>query len=528
VVVHISLIHTIKHLNLLKSLFSMSDKNTNHNNNQNAKANSKDESKDLGITVKKSEDFSEWYQQAMLKSEFADYSAVSGCIVYRPDSYAIWEKIVRVSDDKLKKLGVKNSYFPLLIPEKLLTKETTHLEGFTPEVAWVTHAGDTKLDEKLAIRPTSETIMYDSYSKWVRSHRDLPLKLAQWNNVVRWEFKHPVPFLRGREFLWVEGHTVFATKEEAEHEGVDIIKVWEDVLKDYLAVAFFTGVKSRKETFAGAEYTISLESVLPNGRAIQGPDFHHDGQIFAKAYDIKFLNKNGEQEYAYQNTWAITTRMIGVMLGIHGDDKGVIVPPRIAATHIVIVPILFEDSAEKVLAKCQELKDELTSHKYHEFNFEIIVDDRAYSPGWKFNQWELKGVPLRIEIGPKDLDKGHVVMVRRDTRAKEFVKFSDVLSKSKEMLDAIQLQLFENSKRLMDSTITMVDKLEDAKTAIEGKKIVLAPYCDDGNCEDYVKEETGGAKILNSPLHQKDSETSELKCIRCGKPAKLFHFGKSY
>jgi len=488
----------------------------------------KDDAKELGITVKKSDDFSEWYQQAMLKSELADYSAVSGCIVYRPDSYAIWEKIVKVSDDRLKKSGVRNCYFPLLIPEKLLTKESSHLEGFSPEVAWVTHAGDTELDERLAIRPTSETIMYDSYSKWIRSHRDLPLRLAQWNNVIRWEFKHPVPFLRGREFLWVEGHTVFATKKEAEDEGVDIINIWEDVLKNYLAVAFFTGKKSRKETFAGAEYTISLESVLPNGRAIQGPDFHHDGQIFSKAYDIKFLNKNGEQEYAYQNTWAITTRMIGVMLGIHGDDKGVIIPPRIAPTHIVIVPILFDSTMEKVLAKCNELKDELIKHKYHDFNISVILDDRNYSPGWKFNQWELKGVPLRIELGPKDLEKGHVVVVRRDTGKKEFVKFGDIIETSKKMLDEMQSALYENSKKIMESAMIEVNTLDDAKRCIDEKKIVLAPYCDDGECEDFIKEETGGAKILNSPLSQKESDTADLKCIRCGKPARLFYFGKSY
>lgn len=258
--------------------------------------------KAIGITVKKSDDFSEWFTQSIIKSELADYSAVSGCIVYRPDSYLVWEKITRLTDVKLKKSGVKNSYFPLFIPERLLMKEATHLEGFSPEVAWVTHAGDTQLEEKLAIRPTSETIMYDSYSRWIRSWRDLPLRLAQWNNVVRWEFKHPVPFLRGREFLWVEGHTVFATKQESVDEGKEIVDIWEDVLKNYLATASFTGMKSKKETFAGAEYTISLESVLPNGKAIQGPDFHHDGQIFSKAYDIKFLNKDGEQEFAYQNT----------------------------------------------------------------------------------------------------------------------------------------------------------------------------------------------------------------------------------
>jgi prolyl-tRNA synthetase len=492
-------------------------------NKVNKEAKEETNTKDIGITVKKSDDFSEWYQQCILKAEFADYTAVSGCIVYRPDSYLIWEKIVRIVDQKLKKSGVKNSYFPLFIPERLLMKEATHLEGFSPEVAWVTHAGDTKLDEKLAIRPTSETIMYDSYSKWIRSWRDLPLRLAQWNNVVRWEFKHPVPFLRGREFLWVEGHTVFATKEESVDESREITDIWEDILKNYLATAFFTGKKSKKETFAGAEYTISLESVLPNGKAIQGPDFHHDGQIFAKAYDIKFLNKNGEQEYAYQNTWAITTRMLGVLFGIHGDDKGVIIPPRIAINHVVIVPILFENSMEKVLKKCEEIKEELSKTKYHDEHLSVIIDDRDYKPGYKFNHWELKGMPLRIELGPKDLDKDSVIIARRDTAKKISVKMSDINSKVKELLDSIQSNLYNNSVKIMNDTIVETNDLETFKKFIDEKKIVFAPFCNNPECEGNIKDMTG-AKSLNSPLEKKSG-----KCFSCGAQAdNWFYFGKSY
>ena len=481
-------------------------------------------SEELGITVKKAEDFSEWYQQAIIKAEFADYSAVSGCIVYRPGSYAIWEKLVSVCDRRLKKLGVKNSYFPLFIPERLLLKEKTHLEGFSPEVAWVTHAGDTKLDERLAIRPTSETIMYDSYAKWIRSWRDLPLKLAQWNNVVRWEFKHPVPFLRGREFLWVEGHTVFATRQEAEKESEDIVKIWEDVLNEYLAVASLTGKKSTKETFAGAEYTISLESVLPNGRAIQGPDFHYDGQIFSKAYDIKFLNKEGGQEHAYQNTWAITTRMLGVMLGIHGDDKGLIIPPRIAPIHIVIVPILFDNSMEKVLSRCNELREELSRHKYHDFGLEVIIDDSQYKPGFKFNHWELRGVPLRIELGPKDLEKQQAIIARRDTSEKIIVRVSEISEKVKEILDSIQQNLYERSRKALQDSIAQTDNLEDFKKLIDEKKIVLAPFCNNPECEEKIKELTG-AKSLNSPLDGK----TDKPCFACSaKSERSFYFGKSY
>ncbi len=483
------------------------------------------EQKDIGITVKKSEDFSEWYQQVILKSEFADYSAVSGCIVYRPESYLIWEKIQRIVDARLKKLGIKNCYFPLFIPERLLKKEATHLEGFSPEVAWVTHAGDTELDEKLAIRPTSETIMYDSFARWIRSWRDLPLRTAQWNNVVRWEFKHPVPFLRGREFLWVEGHTVFASKAEAEHEGLEITQIWEDVLKEYLAVAFFTGRKSKKETFAGAEYTISLESVLPNNKAIQGPDFHHDGQIFAKAYDIKFLNKNGENEFAYQNTWAISTRMLGVMFGIHGDDNGVIVPPRVAITHVAIVPILYDDTMDQVLKECRKLQEELSSTMYHGETLGVLIDDSNYKPGWKYHHWELKGVPLRIEFGPKDLEKKQAVLVRRDTGVKITVPLHEVTAKAKEILDEMQEHLYQKSVAIMNTAIITVHDMAAFEKALDERMIVYAPFCNSPACEDQIKAQTG-AKTLNSPLEQKNSE---MKCVSCGSVTKeYFYFGRSY
>ncbi|MBW2984422.1 proline--tRNA ligase, partial [Candidatus Woesearchaeota archaeon] len=279
--------------------------------------------KQVGITAKK-ENFSEWYTQVIQKADLADYSDVSGCIVFKPNSYAIWERIVAEVDKRIKKLGVKNAYFPLFIPEKFLKKEQAHVKGFSPEVAWVTQAGGSKLDERLAVRPTSETIMYDSYSKWIRSWKDLPLRLNQWNNVVRWEFKHPVPFLRTREFLWNEGHTAFATKQEAEKEIQDIINMYKEVLEKYLALPGIIGKKTEKEKFAGAEYTVSIELLMPNGRAIQGPDAHSDGQNFAKAFNISFLDQNEKKQYVWQNTWAITTRMLGIMIAIHGDDKGAV------------------------------------------------------------------------------------------------------------------------------------------------------------------------------------------------------------
>lgn len=295
-----------------------------------------------GLTVKKEENFSEWYTQLVQKAELADYTSVSGCIVFRPTSWQIWEKIRDEVDKRIKKMNVKNVNFPLFIPEHLLSKEQEHVKGFSPEVAWVTQAGNTKLAERLAVRPTSEAIMYDSFARWIRSWRDLPLKYNQWSNVVRWEFKHPIPFFRTREFIFNEGHTVFATKKEAEAESMQIINMYKEILEKFLAVPGLVGKKTDKEKFAGAEYTITIESYLPNGKAIQGPDFHHDGQNFAKAYNIKFLNKNGKEEYAWQNTWAISTRMLGVMISLHSDNRGLVLPPKIAPNKIVIIPVRFE------------------------------------------------------------------------------------------------------------------------------------------------------------------------------------------
>jgi len=334
-----------------------------------------------GVTAEKDE-FSEWFTQIMLKADLADYTSVSGAIVFKPTAYAIWEKIKEEVDSRFKKLGIQNTYFPLLISEKTFSREKEHVKGFSPEVAWVTHVGNTKLSERLAIRPTSETIMYESYAKWIRSWRDLPLKYNQWNNVVRWEFKHPIPFLRTREFLWNEGHTVFATKKEAEGEGKDIIGIYDEVCRNYLALPSLIGRKTEKEKFAGAEYTISMEYFMPNGKAIQGPDFHHDGQKFAKAYGIKFLNKEGKEEFAWQNTFAITTRMLGVMFAVHSDEKGLVLPPNIAPTQIVIVPILFGKGDDGVLKMAKEVKKIWGSG--------VILDEREeHKPGFKFNEWEL-------------------------------------------------------------------------------------------------------------------------------------------
>jgi len=476
--------------------------------------------KELGIGVKKEENFSEWYTQVIQKAELADYSLVSGCMIFRPYSYAMWEILQKAVDERLKKMGVQNAYFPLFIPENLFKKEQEHVEGFSPEVAWVTQAGEKELDERLAVRPTSETIMYESYSKWIRSWRDLPLKINQWNNVVRWEFKHPVALLRTREFLWNEGHTVYATREEAEKERELIIGMYRDILKEYMALHGLIGKKTEKEKFAGAVYTVSIEFLLPNGRVVQGPDFHFDGQNFAKAFDIKFLNKDGKMEYAWQNTWAITTRMLGVMIAVHGDDKGLVLPPKIAPIQIVIVPIIYEGTKEKVLEKANEIKELLSEYR-------IKLDDREeHTPGWKFNEWELKGVPIRIEIGPKDVEQNEVVVVRRDTLEKMKIGFDVLKEKISEILEKMQNDMYEKSKKFIEENIVEVKSWDEfIKYAKEGK-ILFAPFCGVPECEEEIKEKSGGITTRCIPFKQPKFEGN---CINCNRKAKFMcYFAKTY
>ncbi|MFC1722535.1 proline--tRNA ligase [Nanoarchaeota archaeon] len=476
----------------------------------------------LGMTSKKDADVSKWYTEVIQKADLMSYTDVSGCIIFKPYAYQMWEIIKAEVDKRFKAIGIQNAYFPLLIPEKHLSREAEHVAGFAPEVAWVTHAGETKLDERLAIRPTSETIMYPAYSEWIRSWRDLPLRINQWNNVVRWEFKHAVPFLRTREFLWNEGHTVFATEVEAEAEREPIINIYLEVLKDIMAIYGSPGFKSQKEKFAGAVYTCSIESFLPIGKAIQGPDFHFDGQKFAKAYDIKFRDQDDKEQYAWQNTFAITTRMLGVMIMMHGDDNGLILPPPIAPTQIVIVPILRGNDDKAILDRCDQIKEEL-SKKYR-----VFLDDREqHTPGWKFNEWELKGVPLRIEVGPKDLDSDQAVLVRRDNKKKEFIKTKDIVETADIMLADMHSVLFRQSESNFKDAVIHAKDMEQLKDAVSNKKLALVPYCDDGECEEFIKEECDGGKTLNSPIDMPVEKNT--KCIRCDKEAKMnIYIGKSY
>lgn len=476
------------------------------------------EKKELGITADK-DDFSEWFTQLMLKADLADYSDVSGCMVLKPGSYEIWEKIKDEVDKRFKKLGIQNCSFPLLIPEKLFSLEKEHVQGFSPEVAWVTEAGGSKLNERLAIRPTSETIMYPSYAKWIRSWRNLPLRYNQWNNCVRWEFRHPVPFFRTREFLWNELHTCLATEKEAMDEGKQILDIYSDVCENIMALYGMTGKKTDQEKFAGGVASWKIHNILPSGRVIEGSCFHHDGQNFSKVYNIKFLDENGKEQYVWQNTYAISTRMLGTMFAIHSDEKGLIMPPKIAIHQIVIIPILFDDTKKQVLKKANEIAGKLKE-------FSAFVDDREnYKPGFKFNDWELKGIPIRIEIGPKDLENDSVIVARRDNGKKDVIKISELQKKIPAMLDDIQKSLFEKSKKLFKEKVAKAKSLDELKKLINDKKVGIVPMCKNPECEDIMKAETKGAKALFIAEEKVKSE----KCIICGKKAEYFIYsGKSY
>ena len=474
-----------------------------------------------GLTIKKEENFSEWFAQMVVKSGLADYSSVSGCIIFRPLSYEIWEKIKEECDKRFKKIGIKNVYFPLLIPEKLFSKEQEHVEGFTPEVAWVTETGNSKLKERLAIRPTSEAIMYESYAKWIRSWRDLPLKYNQWNNVIRWEFNNPVLFLRTREFLWNEGHTVFATQKQALKEAGQIIKIYKEVVEKFLALPGIYGRKTEKEKFAGAVFSEKIHYMLPNGKVIEGPCFHHDGQNFAKAYKIKFKNEFGKEEYVWQNTFAISTRMLGTMFAIHSDNKGLIIPPKVASNQVVIIPILFDKTKNKVLKKAKEIKKMLGK-------FSPILDKREdYSPGWKYSEWELKGIPLRIEIGPKDLEKNQVIIVKRNDSKKHAIKISNLKKEIPKLLDEIQDELYKDAEKLLKSNTAKSENKKQVIELIKNKKMVITPMCNSKKCENILKSETSGAKTLF--IDPKNTSVKNKKCIVCNKPADYWvYIGKSY
>ncbi|GLJ11146.1 hypothetical protein SUGI_0144460 [Cryptomeria japonica] len=438
----------------------------------------------LGLSVKKDENFGDWYSEVVVQGEMIEYYDVSGCYILRPWSYSIWDSLKDFFDAEIKKMGIKNSYFPLFVSEKALTKEKNHIEGFAPEVAWVTKSGETNLEMPIAIRPTSETVMYPIFSKWIRGHRDLPLKLNQWCNVVRWEFKHPTPFIRSREFLWQEGHTAFATKEEADEEVLAILELYRKIYEEFLGVPVIKGKKSEVEKFAGGLYTTTVEAFIPNtGRGIQGATSHCLGQNFAKMFEIIFENEKGERSMVWQNSWAYTTRTIGVMVMIHGDDKGLVLPPRVAPLQAIVIPVPYKDAdTQAILEECIKTVQTLRAA-----GIRIEEDLRDnYSPGWKYSHWELKGVPLRIEIGPKDLANKQVRVVRRDSFVKEDVPLGQLTERVGELLEKIQSDMFERAKLKRDSCIKKVENWDEFMCALNDKMMVLAPWCDEPDVEEDI------------------------------------------
>jgi prolyl-tRNA synthetase len=469
-----------------------------------------------------SQDFGRWYIDVVRRAELADYSPVKGCMVIRPYGYAIWELMQQALDKRFKATGHVNAYFPLFIPESLLMKEAEHVEGFAPQVAWVTQGGNEPLEERLVVRPTSETIIGTMYAKWVQSWRDLPILINQWANVVRWE-KVTRLFLRTTEFLWQEGHTAHETAEEAEKETRQMLAVYKDFAETELAMPVVDGKKTESEKFAGADHTYSIEALMRDGRALQAGTSHNLGQNFAKGYEIKFQARDKSVQYAWTTSWGVSTRMIGGVIMTHGDDGGLILPPRIAPYQVVVVPIPRGNWKETVLPKAQAIRDQLVA-----LGIRVHIDDReSQTPGWKFNEWELRGVPLRMEIGPKDLEKSQVVLARRDTRTKSFVPMEGLPAAVEQMLETIQSALFERAVTFRDEHTTATDSYDEFKQIMDGRPgFVIAPWCGSASCEAEIKTETQ-ATIRNIPFTGAPAEGKT--CVRCGAPA-IVHawFAKAY
>ena len=463
------------------------------------------------------EDFARWYTDVVIKAELIDYTSVRGCMVIRPYGYAIWENIQHILDTMFKETGHSNVYMPMFIPESLLQKEKDHVEGFAPEVAWVTHGGHEELEEKLCVRPTSETLFCEHYKNIIQSHRDLPKLYNQWCSVVRWE-KTTRPFLRSREFLWQEGHTIHATAEEAEKETIQMLNVYADFCEKYLCMPVVKGRKTDKERFAGAEDTYTIEALMHDGKALQSGTSHYFGDGFAKAFGIQYSDKSNNLAYPHQTSWGCTTRLIGAVIMTHGDDNGLVLPPAIAPVQVMIVPIAMHkegvaDKAKEVLASIKKF-------------CRADIDLRDQTPGWKFAEHEMKGVPLRLEIGPKDIENGQCVLVRRDTREKIFVPLAELETKIPELLDNIAKNLFDTAAARRDRMTYIATNLDEmVKIADEKPGFIKAMWCGDRECEDKLKE-TAGVTSRCIPFEQ---EELDGKCVCCGKPAKkMVYWGKAY
>lgn len=479
-------------------------------------------SKELGITVKKADDLSEWYTQVIAKAQLADYSSAKGFIVVMPYGFSIWENIKSHFDQKIKAIGHQNAYFPLLIPERLLKKESEHFEGFIPEVFWVTHSGNTELGERLAVRPTSETIINEAYSRWVKSWRDLPVLINVWNSVVRAEITSTKPFIRTTEFLWQEGHTVHGTEKEAEHEVMTILDIYRQLIEEQLAIPVLVGKKTEREKFKGAVYTTTLEAMMPDGKAIQMGTSHHLGQNFSRPFEIKYLGKDEKEHFAWTTSWGISWRLIGAMIMTHGDDKGLVIPPRVAPIQVVFVPIHYKESDKTVILQTiDNIAKTLVKHAIR-----IFVDDREqYTPGWKYHEWEMKGVPLRVEIGPRDIQSKQVTVVRRDTGKKLAITESDAVNQIIRILSEIQDSLYRKAREIETSLTTEAHDMDEFKRLISSKGgFVKAFLSDNKDCEERIKIETG-ATVRIVPL----TPTTTGKCVYCRAPgSREAVFARSY
>lgn len=462
------------------------------------------------------EDFTQWYTDVVKKAELMDYSSVKGCMIFKPNGYAIWENIQKNLDAMFKETGVENVYMPMFIPESLLQKEKDHVEGFAPEVAWVTQGGLETLQERLAVRPTSETLFCELFSKTVQSHRDLPKVYNQWCSVVRWE-KTTRPFLRSSEFLWQEGHTVHATAEEAEARTVQMLNIYADFCEKYLAIPMVKGRKTDKEKFAGAEATYTIEALMHDGKALQSGTSHNFGDGFAKAFGIQYTDKDNKLKYVHQTSWGMTTRLIGALIMVHGDNSGLVLPPRIAPVQVCIVPVMQKKPG--VLDKAFEIKEVLS-------NFRVKVDDSDKSPGWKFSEQEMRGIPLRIEMGPRDIEANQAVLVRRDNGEKITVSLDEIDVRVGELLEIIQKEMLERARKHRDSHTTVALNYDEFKDAVANKPgFIKAMWCGNQECEDKIKEETTATSRC-MPFEQE--HLSDV-CVCCGRPAKaMVYWGKAY
>ena len=461
-------------------------------------------------------DFAQWYTDVVKKAELTDYSSVKGCMIIKPAGYAIWENIQKELDRRFKETGVENVYMPMFIPESLLEKEKDHVEGFAPEVAWVTKGGLEDLQERLCVRPTSETLFCDFYKNLIQSYRDLPKVYNQWCSVVRWE-KTTRPFLRSREFLWQEGHTAHATAEEAEARTIQMLNLYADFCEEVLAIPVIRGQKTEKEKFAGAEATYTIESLMHDGKALQSGTSHNFGDGFAKAFGIQYTDKDNKLQYVHQTSWGMTTRMIGAIIMVHGDNSGLVLPPKVAPTQVMIIPI--QQKKEGVLEKAAEIKEKLGA-------FRVKVDDSDKSPGWKFSEQEMRGIPIRVEIGPKDIEANQAVLVRRDTGEKIVVSLDEITDKVGELLETIHHDMYEKARAHRDANTHVAKNWDEFKEILDTKQgFIKGMWCGDTECETAIKDETG-ATTRCIPFAQ---ENLGDVCVHCGKPAtKMVYFGRAY